>query len=45
MEANSINSNVACTHNVILCGICHAEITNEASIYQEGLHLGVVCTE
>lgn len=45
MEANSINSNVARTHNVILCGICQAEITNEASIYQEGLHLGVVCTE
>lgn len=45
MEANSINSNVAHTHNVILCGICHAEITSEASIYQEGLHLGVVCAD
>ena len=45
MEANSINSDVAHTHNVILCGICHAEITNEASVYQEGLHLGVVCAD
>jgi len=43
MEADSINSNVPHTHDVIICGICRTEITNEASIYQEGLHLGVVC--
>ncbi|MFX0141634.1 MAG: hypothetical protein ACFFDN_48805 [Candidatus Hodarchaeota archaeon] len=45
MEANSINSKVSHTHSVNICGICRAEITNEASIYQEGLHLGVVCAD
>ncbi|MFX1312593.1 MAG: hypothetical protein ACFFHD_08285 [Promethearchaeota archaeon] len=45
MEINSLNSNVTHTHNLIICGICRAEIANEASIYQEGLHLGVVCAE
>lgn len=27
------------------CGICHREITRGATIYQEGFHFGVVCTE
>lgn len=45
MEINSLNSNVAHTHKVIICGICQAEISNEASIYQEGIHLGVVCAD
>ncbi|MFW9880625.1 MAG: hypothetical protein ACFFG0_46750, partial [Candidatus Thorarchaeota archaeon] len=26
------------------CGICHREITREAAIFQEGLHLGVICS-
>ena len=27
------------------CGICHGEITQEAAIFQEGLHFGVICSE
>lgn len=27
------------------CGICHREIKQEAGIFQEGLHFGVICSE
>jgi len=31
--------------DIFNCGICHREITQEAAIFQEGLHLGVICSE
>ncbi|MFX0080623.1 MAG: hypothetical protein ACFE94_02620 [Candidatus Hodarchaeota archaeon] len=32
-------------HDILICGICHGEITQEAAIFQEGLHFGVICSE
>ncbi|MFX0001732.1 MAG: hypothetical protein ACFE9Q_11255 [Candidatus Hodarchaeota archaeon] len=45
MEINSIDSGSSQhqLNNIIKCGICHAEIENSATIYQDGLHFGVVC--
>ena len=31
--------------DLINCGICHREIKQEAAIFQEGFHLGVLCSE
>ena len=45
MQTNSIDSGSSPHHlnHIIICGICHAEIENSATIYQEGLHFGTVC--
>lgn len=32
-------------HDLIYCGICHVEIKQEAAIFREGLHFGVICPE
>ena len=32
-------------HDTLSCGICHRKIEQEAAIFQEGLHFGVVCSE